>query len=708
MKTKSEWQQRPVIKLGGITVASTTNILKTLTSIRWNEEPILIVSAPAGITDQLLNCAQLNGDNRHQALQSVRWHFADIAMGLLSDASRKCYLGIIDRWLQQHAATSSTERLVARGELWNAHLIAAHLSENSLPAYPVDARKFVLTESSDKPAIITDDIKAHLTAQGIAVVTGFIARNRQHNSCTLGRDGSDYTAALIAAKTAACRVDFITSTRGIRSADPAQLGSPGLRIPMIDYPAARTIARLGGGVLHPRTIGPLQQHNIPVRVFQPAQAAHATHIMADARWPLLGLGIFTRTVSPHLSELLIPVANPAIARRLAPILSRKLQQRPELPTQSCSAEHDKVHITCVPEMLNLCLRAVHDELYGTSLHPDTKQSSLPRVAVVLYGPGKVGNAVIDRLHQQQWLTRLDHRLHLHLHAVVNSEYACKQSEGGKTTQTTSQALWQEIATNPAITPDFTVVIDTTAAREVARQHRYWLNQGFGVITANKLSLSADDHTYLELQVHPLFAASATVGAGLPIITTLKQLQNAGQTPTGFTAILSGSVNYLLEQLQQHPDYNQAMAQAQQLGLVEADPHTDISGLDTARKSIILARLLGDQLTVKDVECQPLPPAKQLEQLALNANDTQQRLVYLAHWEPGQISIRLESVAADSSLVITGVNNIIKISSGDQQKNIIISGPGAGIEVTADAVFRDLFMTVKQGLLLVNPAAAMAA
>ncbi len=708
MSKRSKNRQRPVIKLGGATVADAGSIRNTLSGIDWEENPLLVVSAPAGITDQLIDSHALEGRNRRQALRSVRSHFANIATNLISAGSVSDYLTALDHWLEQQALTASEHRLVARGELWNSILIATYLCEQGQSAYAVDARKFVLLERSDQDAVITDAITTCLAPQGIPVITGFIARDRLRRSTTLGRDGSDYTAALIAARIAASRVDFITSTRGIRSADPDLLGTDGLRIPVVDYAAAGTIAELGRGVLHPRTISPLQQSAVAARIFQPGQADCATHIVADASWPVLGLGIFTRTDGIHADQILLPTASPAIAERLAPALQHNLQHYPKLNALHCRAVNSQIQVSCPQPESNLSIRALHDALYGSRLHPNTDDTALPRINVLLYGPGKVGTAVLERLCQQKWLVRQQHDLDLRLRAVINSRQAWLLSENGQSHATDSQAVWQQLNNENPLDTDLTVVIDTTAAGEVAAMHHRWLCQGHAVITANKLSLSADDSAYLDLQSHPLYAASATVGAGLPIIATMQNLQQAGQTPSGFTAVLSGSINFLLDRMQQCSDYTAALKQAQLLGLVEPDPQADLSGLDIARKSIILARLLGDRLCTANVDCQPLPSGPLLEQHVIDARKQQRRLAYLTSWEPGKIKIRLESIAADNPLIVSGVNNAIRIDQGPDTDPLFITGPGAGINVTADAVYRDLLLTVTQALHSNRSPTAMAA
>lgn len=701
MNTTLESSSRPVIKLGGATVADASAIQDTLSTIDWMEQPTLVVSAPAGITDKLIHCSTLSSTDRISTLQDVRDHFAAMALALLPLEKAMPYLNDLDCCLSKSHRFCGN-RIIARGELWNARLITHYINHLGHNAYTLDARLFLTTEKpSDRSktsinGIINNTLSKLLKPTGIPVVTGFIGRDKQGNDSNLGRDGSDYTAALVAAATDASRVDFITSTRGIRSADPRYLGDDGLRIPIVNYPDARTIAQLGGGVLHARTIGPLEQANIPAQIFQPGQNYYATHIQADTAWPELGLGIFTNQSKTNEHHILIPSADPHTAQHVACLLKTTLQQRTGLPIKYCQAESDIVKITCAKSILKPCLQAVHDELYGSCLHPDSRPTPLPVIHVVLYGPGKVGSAVLKRIRQQQWLARLEYGLDIRLQAVVNSKRAVLLSKHNQGTSISSQSLWKKLTLGTSKKPALTLVIDTTAAHEIADKHVGWLNNGYAVVTANKLSLSTDHDSYKPLLNNKLLAPSATVGAGLPIIKTLQQQLNNGQVPTTFTAVLSGSINFLLEQIQQKPNYTQALQQAQQLGLVEPDPETDLSGLDTARKSIILARTLGDYLSIDDVDLEPLPNGETLEQLAISATQQNKKLAYLVHWRPSQIQIRLEMIHCDSPLSISGVNNAIQIDIQGQD-SLIIKGPGAGVDVTADAVYRDTLLIAANAL-----------
>lgn len=684
------YRGKPVIKLGGVTVADAARVRHTLGHIDWNEQPLLVVSAPAGVTDLLYEAARKRSTKRRALLHPIRQHFAESAAQLLGAAAAARFMQSIDHWLQHHANKAGEARLVARGELWNARLIAGWLNASDQLANAIDARAFIRLDPATGRATVTPALFTALSQAGIPVITGFIACDDEQRTCNLGRDGSDLSAALIAAELGADRVDFVTSTHGIRSADPQRLGDEGLPIPAVSYRLARRITKWGGGVLHPRTIQPLRAAGIPARIFKPGQAHLATRVQASTDWPETGLGIFHVSRGTRGIEWLVPCPCPNIAARLAPALQTYLRQSGKLRKITCRHRHDRVYVRCSRRRQTRCLHTLHDGLYGTRLASDPMARSVPAIDVVVYGPGKVGSAVLRRLREQAWLCRLENGIALRLRGMVNSREGQWFAADGSTHSLPHAAFHRHLLAYGAEAP--TVIIDTTSASEVAAQHLGWLQRGFGVVTANKLALSADNLHYLKLQQHPLYAASTTVGAGLPIISTLKKLNQNGQTPQSFSAVLSGSINFLLDQVNQGAEFDQALQQAIDKGLVEPDPQADLSGLDCARKGVILARLLGDSLSLADVDLEPVPDGVTLEDLRSEARQKQQLLAYRVNWHPGKLRIRLEAVRKDDGLLVPGVDNAIRIQADSRGNDIRITGPGAGIAVTADGVYRDLLKT----------------
>ncbi len=682
----SAFYGKPVIKLGGVTVADADKVQYTLKHIDWNEQPLLVVSAPAGVTDILFEAARKQGFRRSALLFPIRQYFAKSAYTLLGRQIGHQWVTTIDEWLEQQAQHADQSRLVARGELWNASLIATYLQTRGKLAKAVDARKFIRFDTNTKQAVVKSALMVALDTLDIPVITGFIARDQYQQTCTLGRDGSDYSAALIAVALSASRVDFITSTQGIRSADPRRLEANGVIIPAASYRCAQRITQWGGGVLHPRTIEALRTKQIPARLFTPGQAQIATHIQAQTDWPSTGLGIFHKPDTYRYVEWLIPCASRRIAVRMTRRLQHLLPLSKKLRHVSYRQQGDQVYIRCLRKRQTLCLQVLHDLLYGTQLANDSIGRSIPSVNVILYGPGKVGSAVVQQIREQNLLCRIENGFSLQLRGIVDSKGA-QWIDSENHSRCMSHECFGEYM-HQYLSNSRCIIIDTTSSPDVASQHLQWIQQEFAVITANKLALSSDQKDHLTLTQHPLYTASTTVGAGLPMIQTLKQLHSKNKVPQAFSAVLSGSVNYLLSSMNKGTGFAQALSQANKQGLVEPDPAADISGLDTARKAIILARHLGDALSLADVKLKPLPGEAELERLNHKARQQQQRLAYLVNWRPGHLEVKLESIANNDQKAVAGVDNVMLIhtNSGD---TIRIAGPGAGIDITANRIYRDL-------------------
>lgn len=344
----------------------------------------------------------------------------------------------------------------------------------------------------------------------------------------------------------------------------------------------------------------------------------------------------------------------------------------------------------------------------------TKAVPEPANVVALVGPGRVGQALLARFRPEQ----TEHRLV----AIANSRHMLlgrdldkyawtdASTHGRSDTDLDQMADWlQHFAGAKA------VIVDATASREVADRHAEWLRRGFHVVTANKWALAADELRWQSLnsawQHNPVgYQASATVGAGLPVLSTLTRLRQSGETIHAIGGALSGSLNFLCGQVSAGATPSQALSEALGAGLTEPDPRQDLDGLDVARKLVILARTAGHQIGLHDVqvdslvstEHQALPLADFLsardqfdahwQRCAERAPGQGTRLVHVGHFNTERgARVGLERVATNHPLAgLTGAANLVEIYSDCyRQLPLIVAGPGAGTEVTALALWADL-------------------
>jgi aspartokinase/homoserine dehydrogenase 1 len=359
------------------------------------------------------------------------------------------------------------------------------------------------------------------------------------------------------------------------------------------------------------------------------------------------------------------------------------------------------------------LRAVHAGLY---LSPHT-------LSIGVIGPGAVGRVLLDQLASQSARLREQFNLDLRIRGILSSQRMVLAPTG------VDLANWRGALDEQAVAADMgrfvehvhadylphTVFIDCTASESVARQYRAWFERGIHVVTPNKKANSADWAFYQSLRearrvsrAHYLY--EATVGAGLPVIQTLRDLRGTGDDVVSIEGIFSGTLAYLFNVYDARTAFSEIVSSARQRGYTEPDPRDDLSGLDVARKLIILGREMGLPLEMSDVKIESLVPVG-LESASadefmsqLPRHDGAMRARFAAARAQGKVMRYVGKVTAEGQPVV-GVaeldakhafanialtDNVVRFVTRRYCDNpLIVQGPGAGPEVTAGGVFADL-------------------
>ena len=359
------------------------------------------------------------------------------------------------------------------------------------------------------------------------------------------------------------------------------------------------------------------------------------------------------------------------------------------------------------------LRAVHAGLY---LSPHT-------ISIGVIGPGTVGRVLLDQLASQCERLRRQCKLDLRVRGVLGSQRMLLADPGVALGDW--RARYQESGTAAELTRfvehvrvDYlphTVLVDCTASAAIAGRYADWLAAGIHIVTPNKKANSAELAYYHRLHEARRAGAShylyeATVGAGLPVVHTLRDLRETGDDITSIEGIFSGTLAYLFNVYDGRVSFSEIVQDARQRGFTEPDPRDDLSGMDVARKLIILGREMGLTLELQDVKVESLVPAD------LASGSIEEFMAQLPRYDAA-FARRLEAARARGKLLrytgtlsaageatvglqeldarhpfanIALTDNVVRFATRRYCDNpLIVQGPGAGPEVTAGAVFADL-------------------
>jgi homoserine dehydrogenase len=338
----------------------------------------------------------------------------------------------------------------------------------------------------------------------------------------------------------------------------------------------------------------------------------------------------------------------------------------------------------------------------------------PELAIAVIGPGRVGSRLLERLtaasNAWQLLSVANSTRMTESKSLAESSWQASLAASQQETDldVLVERLWNSDS-------KLKVVVDVTASVDVAAHHVDWLANGLAVVTANKWALAAPRRQYRDLarlleQPQARYEAAATVGAGLPVLATLDALHQAGEPIISFGGCLSGSMTFLTSRISAGQRPCQALADAVAGGLTEPDPRADLDGLDVARKLVILGRRAGLDLDLSEVEVDSLVPeglrdATVGEFLAAGsaldacwagqvetAPGTGQIVRHVGRVDgQGRARVGLEKVSDNDALAsLAGADNLIEIHTDCYRETpLVIRGPGAGIDVTALALWGGL-------------------
>jgi aspartokinase/homoserine dehydrogenase 1 len=810
-----------VLKFGGTSVGSPEAIENIIGIVNDKKHSgntgVVVVSALNGVTDMLIaagRAAERGSGVGGEALAAIENRHKTIAGFFLKGTERDAAASEIHASIEElrllldsvtilkELSPRTLDYVMSFGERLSAALIARIFRSRGIDAAFLDSRLVVKTDGNfgnakalrGETAALT---KAHFgTNAPLQVAAGFIGSTLDGTTTTLGRGGSDLSAAIYGAALDALEIEIWTDVDGFMTADP-KLVKNAFTIETLSYSEAMELSHFGAKVLHPPTIQPALEKNIPIRIRNTFSAEKPGTLICDTARIEENGGNSVKGISSIGNVTLILVQGTGMvgvagfASRLFSALSRKniniilitqgsseysicFAVLPEDGDSAAAAVRDEfareiesfalgepvvteklaviavvgakmerssgisgkvfyslgrngVNVIAIAQgssEINISLVVAQNDAAKAlnSIHEAFFLSGTRTVNLFLVGLGLIGGTLLEQIGRQREVLAEKYKIRINITGIANSRTmlfnddgippneAKKLLDGGE-----SFDLKKFVAVMKNANLPNTAFCDCTASEELAGMYEEILHASIPVVTPNKKANSGAFDYYKRLTEYSRdrgipYLYEVTVCAGLPVISTLRDLHLSGDVVRRIEGVFSGTLSFIFNNFDGSKSFSALVREAKAKGYTEPDPRDDLNAMDAARKALILARECSMPLEFSDVEIDPILPqacfkAKNVddffaelekcdadfEKRRASAAAEGKALRYVAVVEHGSARIALRAEPEGSPFrSLVDADNIVVITSDRYTKlPMVIKGPGAGAPVTAGGVFADI-------------------